>query len=1008
MSAGYITLTKVACAQPGNFPDYRLTSGGHTANFPCVALDQTKINSNLNLNSRNASPSTLPYEALQEVQANKRILSSSNPETDSVTHSGLTQPGSMPNIRPGPGRRVSSGFAGEKSGLDEGKPSSKRAGWISSLSSKFSSQSQQNGSTVNTNGITKPQQSGAQMPSSPAVENSMLASPTRSFSKSPTEPLEELAPYVPHQPKPSGSFLGALRRLSTAAPQTMSKVTINCNAVCPRRTLNIDQRRQRCALKELDQSRLRRVAFSVDVEIAGGPRYLDSDEFSEKLTTQQDKKLFEKGEGAALKNPQAAKEIKDKMKMVRTSAQEVPSRAASNTSNPPEVDSDFDVTDPYEMLERANADERRRQRSEKRRRRSDDAGASHKEAMHLEDMNIFATANPHQDGFASAIPAQQPPQSPREAQARPTTDPLRVYRRCCQLREAPILKRISEQLGNTANCSVETIGVVNCLDLTGSRMQLSDVVCLGDWLAVVPVKKLLLEDANLTDEGVRIVLAGLLAAKIPGLAKRKHNRSSPSRLRDTAARPSSGVIEKITLKNNPRLTRYGWSHICLFINMSSSIKAIDVSLIPFPQSSDRGDNLSNARTSPDAHLQTMAELLSKSISGRIAPHSHLEELIFAECGLTAPQVGNIVDGVISIDLARLGLASNNLDEEGLAHVARYIRSGSCKGLDLGGNDLRGRLSVIAKAMGKPMWALSLANCNLDSSSLVPLFPVLIKIPDFRFIDLSHNRNLFHAPRDQPGNDPSPTALSILRRYLRQLPSLRRIHLMDVGLSPADAIGLAEVLPEGRNLNHISILENPKLTALASATESSTQEEACAVYASLMVAARVSKMLFCIDVDIPSHESTEMVRALARQVVAYTLRNMERYTAADAITSTDPASVVPDLSETDRENVPDALMHLLWPAQETDNPPPDHDYIVGGTGLVKALDYVLGQKNADIRRPSTALRPDTPSQIRDSEIGKAQAKDMSKNLLESARKIRTRLQPAIGREAESGDEMAYRK
>ena len=56
-------------------------------------------------------------------------------------------------------------------------------------------------------------------------------------------------------------------------------------------------------------------------------------------------------------------------------------------------------------------------------------------------------------------------------------------------------------------------GVVSCLDLTGSRLQLADVVSLGDWLAVVPVKHLRCEDADLNDEGVRCILAGLLAAK---------------------------------------------------------------------------------------------------------------------------------------------------------------------------------------------------------------------------------------------------------------------------------------------------------------------------------------------------------------------------------------------------------------------------------------------------------------------------------------------------------------
>merc|ERR1712070_894189 len=40
--------------------------------------------------------------------------------------------------------------------------------------------------------------------------------------------------------------------------------------------------------------------------------------------------------------------------------------------------------------------------------------------------------------------------------------------------------------------------------------------------------------------------------------------------------------------------------------------------------------------------------------------------------------------------------------------------------------------------------------------------------------------------------------------------------------------------------------------------------------------------------------------------------------------------------------------------------------------------------------------------------RGKAKKMSKNLLESARKIRYRLQPALAKEATSGDELAYRR
>lgn len=120
-------------------------------------------------------------------------------------------------------------------------------------------------------------------------------------------------------------------------------------------------------------------------------------------------------------------------------------------------------------------------------------------------------------------------------------------------------------------------------------------------------------------------------------------------------------------------------------------------------------------------------------------------------------------------------------------------------------------------------------------------------------------------------------------------------------------------------------------------------------------------------------------------------------------------------------VPDVLMHLVGHVDgstnaDVDEPAPDDDYIVGGTGVVKALQYVLGEKANDIRktsRPSTpisgALTPtgERPRHSFDQE-GSTKAKQMSKDLLQSARKIRTRLQPALINEANGGDEMAYRR
>jgi hypothetical protein len=218
------------------------------------------------------------------------------------------------------------------------------------------------------------------------------------------------------------------------------------------------------------------------------------------------------------------------------------------------------------------------------------------------------------------------------------------------------------------------------------------------------------------------------------------------------------------------------------------------------------------------------------------------------------------------------------------------------------------------------------------------------------------------------------------------------------MAPSQAIALADILTECPHLAHISILNNPQLTALAAATDEEAQEEACALYASLMAAARVSHSLISIEVDIPTPENSEVVKALAKQAVAYCLRNMETWYAPT--TTTDQSS---DSSSSEHNiYVPDVLLHLVGDAegQHDDTPAPDDDYIVSGQGVVKALKYCLD----DIRRGS-ASGVATPMGA--PEIG-AKAKAMSKNLLESARKIRIRLQPSLCKEAKGSDEMAFRK
>lgn len=546
--------------------------------------------------------------------------------------------------------------------------------------------------------------------------------------------------------------------------------------MCPRRVLNVNQSRERCLLPELDSAKLRRVAFSVDVEIASGPRYKDDDAVDvSKQKKAKDKKVKERGEGEALKNPQAVTERKEQSDAAATSTDD----AIAERDEAPETDleaSDKTTATGDKTSLSPEDDAARKERTEKKRQKAENSGHIPRE--------LNGDTSQKEDAPANPIPPVSGTATPKD---RPTTDPVRIYRRCCQLRESPILKRITEQLMAEDCTSPDDPGTVTQLNLTGSRLQLADFVTLGDWLAIVPVKRLLLEDADIGDEGLRVVLSGLLASKKPQPTRRRNGTRQPP------AKPTGGIVEKLTLKNNPRISKIGWKHISIFLYMCRSIKALDVSMLSLPHELPPSEPDSNIKAPSQMPKTTgksvdAAETLCKALSGRLGG-SRLEELTMAECGLVPDQIKKIVDGATVCGIARLGFAGNKLDDEGFEHILHYVRSGVCHALDVGSNDLRGKLGKLAEALSHnpncPVWGLSLAGCNLDTDSLKGLLPTLTTLRSFRFIDISHNRSLFVG---------DACAIQLLRKYLPKLDNLKRLHLIDVGLSVKQAISLAEVRP----------------------------------------------------------------------------------------------------------------------------------------------------------------------------------------------------------------------
>lgn len=878
---------------------------------------------------------------------------------------------------------------------------------MSSISSKFSSTSNSPSTSLQpARTSTTPKNQNLQTTET-SPPGALVSSDAKDTRKSDSGTASQAPSLKSAQP----SFLqSALRRFSSSSPGNLGKL-IGSGVVCERKVMNIDPFRERCEVPNLQPVRLRKVAFCVDVEIAPSVKYAEEEDEGEEgqlphpvsqsathsqldnqaeIRNGKDQKLG-KGEGEALKHPNDLAGNKDIADIPR--AAEKDAQLKTGQDSPGSMNSKTKIPTKKKEKRKRSEDERKDRKEQKR-----------KEALANGRAPVELQREGSNGSVTELIPGTEPAPKPQD---RPTTDPLRIYRRCCQLRETPILRRITEQIGAPSACPVVTPGGISTIDLSNYQMQLPDIITLSDYLAIVPVKKLILEGCGLSDEAVRVILAGLLATKTPTQAKHNKRLGKTIDGQSKEGKEQLGVVEKLSLKNNPKIGREGWLHIAYFINMSNSIKAIELSMIPIPSTPNISTSISKSASSAKTSADIPA-LIQQALAGRRG--ARLEELVMAECGLTGDSIKKIVDGVMRCGITRLGLANNAIDPQGLQHILQYLQTGKCEGLDLGGNDLRESLHLLAATLDKnnPLYALSLAECNLSTSSLEQLLPTLTQLPNFRFIDLSHNHDLFNT---------KPSAVELLRRYIPQFPIIKRIHLVDVDLSPESAIALAEVLPESKSLAHLNIVENKPISQLASAQDEASQEVACALYASLMVATRVSSSIICIDIDVPDESSSEVVKAMAKQIVAYSLRNLERTPLTDPAVKNRAVGAVDTLAAEKEVAVPDVLMHLVghvdWVSENHDNddPAPDEDYIVGGTGVVKALDVCLSRAT-DAHKISPGANTEgsgtvTLRQASDGDnTSRGRAKEMSKDLLGSARKIRARLLPALVKEAKCGDSMSY--
>ncbi|KAK5944303.1 Microtubules assembly and stabilization protein [Knufia obscura] len=989
-----------------------------------------EVKSKSNAQASNAPPIAAPTEESTDLSSKSQEKPTTNgtsqQQVPAIKEPKANGSHSQTTTKPATPQKASPADENKSSRLSL-KKDGRRSSWLSSLGSKFSSSGGDKSSRSNS--ITSNSSRKSPQPS-PALEkgNPFEAQKTGQEDADAEEKPVHVGPRRPSVLVAAGTetkldhhpgFLSALRRLSSGNTATLGKAAGSGNATIPRRVLNIDQNRQRTKITDLDQNKLRRVAFKVDVEIAGIAAQADEQHDHAPATSKgaappsssdsEKVKIKDRSEGAALKKSttdegkpesdptpknesQAVAHEEQKKEEVKQKVEKEVQKADLQLEGKPLDPDQPTTTRKKEKKKRSEAE--RKERKEKKRRNAEANGLIPLE-LRMDD-----------DSDSSA--SHTPPGASTPKKGQPTTDPLRIYKRCCQLREATALATVKEQISKPSATLAEAPGTVASIDLSGAEMSLTDIQTLGDWLAVVPVRRLILDDCNLSDESVRIILSGLSGCKTQEQARA--NRRLPRNASGQSGVEQMGVIERLSLKNNSAISAIGWRHIALFIHLCQSLRAIDLSGIPFPanasgdlsRTSTTSTSLGSSQELPPKNTD-LSQLFARALAERFG--TRLEELILSGCDLSSYAVAEIIDSVVKCKIKRLGLASNNLDSDGISHVVRYVTSGFCEGLDLGGNDLNGSGHLITQVLAEnnPLFAMSLADCNLTVDDLRAILQHLSLLHNFKFIDLSRNPALFDGSKD---------VVSLLRRRLPQMRDLKRIHLSDVNMTPTQIISLAEIFPDCPALAHVSILDNQKLVDCMNSDQGEAQEEACAVFVSLMTAVRASKTLVAVEIEVPSQESSEVIKALASQVVAYSLRNLERTTLSDIGVQDQVVSGKLD------KHAPEVLLHLVGHMEgytenhDNDEPAPDEDYMIASTGIVKALGVCLGNKEAS-RMQSRNISPAasgtaTPRSGPVRPSGSKKPKDVSFELCESARKIRLRLRPAMVKEDRAGNMDGYRR
>jgi len=435
---------------------------------------------------------------------------------------------------------------------------------------------------------------------------------------------------------------------------------------------------------------------------------------------------------------------------------------------------------------------------------------------------------------------------PRDAKV-----PLDVlYTRCCHLREILPIPATLKQIkpGSTDPISL--------LQLRNPKPSLVEVLTFADFISVAPILCISLDGVALSSEMLRIILSSLLYKK---------------------------ELEKLTLRNTP-IDELGWRLLCWFLTKNHTLSRLDLTQCPSLTTNVQkpSKTVSNI-VRMECDMSNRSDMNWNLLNAALISRKGIDELVMNGAKMSEEECKNLFEMGISIKTSRLGLAYNDLTESQCAIIAKNINLQKIVGLDLGYNDLNGKLEQFNKriatddASDSNLKFISLNSTNLqnENGELDQLISTFAKFKDLRYIDLSNNKKLF------------PNLLLSLSENLPLYPKLARIHLDYNGLQPSDIVAFSELIPFCKSLSYVSLVGNHLDTVSASA---------------LTNALKISKSLITLDLNYD-----EVAPKFRESIGLYTVRNMQQQVYGK---ESDPKEL---------QGLQEELSHLLLLDEENPDP-----------------------------------------------------------------------------------------